>query len=55
MKVNLVNENFRSDYLKNLLTARGVNDIDEFLNPPASCLQDPKWLWGIEQGAKWLE
>jgi len=54
MKVNLVNENFKDHYLQNLLATRGVTDLETFLHPPASCLQDPKWLWGIEEGAKWL-
>jgi single-stranded-DNA-specific exonuclease len=55
MKVNLVNENFQSNYLKQLLTARGVTDIEKYLHPDASCLNDPLNLNNIKQGAIWLE
>jgi hypothetical protein len=41
MKVNLVNENFKTDYLKNLLSIRGVNDIEEFLDPSIKELNSP--------------
>ena len=54
MKVKLINDNFKENYLKNLLISRGVKDIEKFLHPPAECLQDPKWLWGVEEGVKWL-
>jgi len=55
MKVNLVNENFQSNYLKELLTARGVTDIEKYLHPDASCLNDPLNLDNIKTGAIWLE
>ena len=55
MKVNLVNENFRQNYLTNLLRVRGVQNLDEFLNPPKSALNDPKLFDNINQGSKWLE
>lgn len=41
MKVNLVNENFKTDYLKNLLSIRGVNDIEKFLDPSIKELNSP--------------
>lgn len=41
MKCNLVNENFRSNYVENLLRARGIQDIKTYLNPTADFLQDP--------------
>lgn len=50
MKVKLVNENIKSDYGKNLLRARGVEDIDKFLNPDESCLQDWRDLDNITEG-----
>lgn len=50
MKVNLVNENFQSDYLKNLLAARGVTDIDKYINPNPDCLIDPSRFSNIEMG-----
>ena len=40
MKVNIVNQNFESDYVKNLLKLRGVEDVDEYLNPTAASLLD---------------
>lgn len=55
MKVNLVNENFTSDYLKNLLKSRGVNDIDSFINPPSLNLADPVDLDNIKQGGFLLD
>ena len=55
MKVNLVNENFRSNYLKQLLATRGVNDIKTFINPPPECLNDPELLDNVRQGVIWLE
>ena len=55
MKVNLINENFTSDYLANLLHARGVQNLDEFLNPPESALSDPKLFDNIDLGVKWFE
>lgn len=55
MKINLVNENFTSDYLANLLHTRGVENVEDFLNPPASYLSDPKLLDNIKQGAEWLK
>lgn len=53
MKVNLL-YNIEAPYLKNLLKARGVSNFEEYLNPPVSALQNPKWLFGIEKGVKWL-
>lgn len=55
MKVNLVNENFEHNYLKQLLTARGVTNIEKYLHPDASCLNDPLHLNNIRQGVFWLE
>ena len=50
MKCNLVNENFQSDYINNLLKARGVTDIDGFIHPNKSALQDPIALKNIDIG-----
>ena len=50
MKVNLVNENFKSDYLKNLLSIRGVDNIGVYLNPPDSVVNNPKMLDNIDEG-----
>lgn len=51
MKVRLVNENFRDNYVENLLYARGVKNIEDFFDPPRSCLQDPSALKNIGMGA----
>ena len=50
MKVKLINEPITSDYGRNLLRARGVEDIDKFLNPDESCLQDWRDLDNITEG-----
>ena len=55
MKVNLVNENFKDHYLINLLKARGVTNIDQFIHPTEDCLNSPSWLDNIDKGIKWLE
>ena len=55
MKVNLVNENFYSDYLANLLYARGVENVEDFLQPTDEYLFSPELLDNVAQGALWLE
>ena len=54
MKVKLANENFTSDYLKNLLAARGVTDIEEFLDPSIKELNSPELFDNMTEGAKLL-
>ena len=54
MKTKLVNENFTSNYLDNLLVARGLNveNLDYFYNvPDDSALESPKLLNNIRAGA----
>lgn len=41
MRINLINENFSSNYVENLLKARGVSDLDAYFNPNAKYLQSP--------------
>lgn len=55
MKVNLINENFDYNYLANLLRARGVVNIEDFLQPTDKYLLNPQILNNINQGALWLE
>ena len=50
MKIKLINEPITSDYGRNLLRARGIEDIDKFLNPDESCLQDWRDLDNITEG-----
>lgn len=51
MKINLVNHNFDHDYSWMLLSSRGVEDVDAFLNPTCKHLQPPTNLKGIAAGA----
>ena len=55
MKYKLVNENFKSDYGRQLLCSRGVEDVDLFLRPDPSCLQDPSAFENIDAGAQLLK
>ncbi len=50
MKVKLINNPISSDYGRNLLRERGIEDVDKFLNPDESCLQDWRDLDNIEKG-----
>lgn len=54
MKVNLVNENFTENYLSNLLAARGVTDVEQYLHPTEKCLNEPYLFDNIETGAEWF-
>lgn len=53
MKTRLVNENFRSDWVKNLLIARGVDGarMEEFLHPSWVDILDPSLLDNIDAAA----
>ena len=50
MKVKLINNPINSDYGRNLLRERGITDVEKFLNPDESCLQDWRDLDNIEKG-----
>ena len=52
MKIKLINDPITSDYGRNLLRARGIEDIDKFLNPDESCLQDWRDLDNINYGVE---
>ena len=54
MKVNLVNENYKSNYLENLLAARGVTDIKNFIDPDIEVLNSPFQFENIEKGCMWF-
>ena len=54
MNYNLINENFREDYGENLLRARGVTDIERFMNPDSFCLQDSSDLDNINEAVSLL-
>ena len=55
MKVNLANENFRENYLANLLATRGVHDIKEFINPSMFYLSNPRLFTNIDAGYRLLD
>ena len=50
MKIKLVNDNITSDYTKNLLRSRGVDNVDEFLLPSEKNLQSWEDLDNIKLG-----
>ena len=51
MKINLINENFREDYVANLLRARGVENVDDYFSPTDKYLQSPDALKNIRLAA----
>ena len=51
MKTNLINENFTSDYVANLLKARGVENVEDYFNPTEKYLQAPDALKNIRLAA----
>ena len=51
MKINLINENFTSDYVNNLLKSRGVTNLEGYYNPTQEFLQDPLALKNIRLAA----
>lgn len=50
MQTKLVNENFQTDYIDNLLLARGVKDLNEFKNPTEKSLQSYNDLDNVSRG-----
>lgn len=55
MKTRLVNENFKSDYVDQLLRSRGIEDVNKYYEPGTECLQSPSDLENIGQGAMLLD
>ena len=55
MKVKLVAPNIKDNYVKNLLRARGVENVDEFLNPTRDSLESWKNLENIEQAVTLID
>lgn len=54
MQYRLVNENFKNNYGENLLHARGIKDVPNFLNPPTSFRQSEEYLDNIAVGASYF-
>ena len=52
MKAKLIIDNITDDYGKNLLKARGIEDVDLFLNPTEECLQSWADLENVEKGIR---
>lgn len=48
MKLRLRNDEITSNYAMNLMCARGVEDMNEFLNPNQCHLQDPNAMEGMQ-------
>ena len=51
MKTRLINENFKSEYVDNLLRSRGVENVEKYYEPTADCLQSPCDLENIADAA----
>ena len=54
MKTKLVNDNFKSDYVDNLLRSRGIENVEKYYEPTADALQDPHFLENIDEAAALL-
>lgn len=54
MKTRLINENFKSDYVSNLLRSRGIKDVKKYYEPTADALQEPHFLENIDEAAALL-
>lgn len=55
MKVKLINENFRADYVDSLLKSRGITEPREYYTPSEKNLQAPCDLENIGEAAMLLE
>ena len=55
MKYRLVNQEIKEDYGKNLLRARGIQDVQTFLHPTKECLQSFEDLDNYQMGVKVIE
>lgn len=54
MKHKLVNSYIKENYIENLLKERGVEDVEKFLHPSWSDIQDPFDLDNMEKGIRAL-
>lgn len=54
MKCRLVNENFKSNYVDQLLNSRGIESPSAYYEPGPEYLQDPRDLENVERGANLL-
>lgn len=54
MKANLVVPDIRDNYIENLLTAYGIQDLEKYLNPTFESIQNPEDFNNIKEGAELL-
>lgn len=54
MKCKLINENFKNQYVDNLLQSRGVKDVNKYYSPTYDCLQAASDLENIDKGVELL-
>ena len=52
MKHRLVNPVIKEDYIRNLLTYRGIKDVDCFLNPNDGCIESPGFFDNMPAGQR---
>lgn len=50
MKTRLINDNFKNHYLYNLLSSRGIQNIEDFINPQFT-IQNPDNFDNIVEGS----
>ena len=55
MKTRLINDNFKSNYVDNLLASRGIENVAMYYEPTRDCLQNPSDLENIGQAAMLLD
>ena len=55
MKYRLVNQEIKEDYGRNLLRARGIQDVQTFLHPTKECLQSFEDLDNYQAGVEAIE
>lgn len=52
MRIKLVNENFKADYVNNLLLSRGIKDLEKFKNPTYNDIESWDKLSNIERAVE---
>ena len=55
VKVKVNQSEIKSNYGASLLRARGIDDVNQFINPDESCLQDWRHLENIDEGVKLIK
>ena len=55
MKIKLANKHINNNYAKSLLEERGISDVNAFLNPVESNLEDPSDLINTKEGMTFIK